>query len=420
MFRERAELECSIEPNSELPSELESTEVGWTRRILLHLRILLNNAWKSVKEEGDRFHYSVWVIAAVVVSVVLLFKNMKVSIEYFQGLALAIQNAAESTLESQRVQEESDLKVISALEKAQTLIDGAEGLFSELLTSANLSNFHPEVQSIVQQLSEFNKFTAGDESSWLDKITNILDEKMGINFASSPTYFSEYSKVLNKTVVVGFLFGTAIGLHAVYTVLAAHKKMSIQLIKEMRRSDDRGSGFGIEQKYPIGRAVFFLGVMVSTALVQQTILGIVVSLVLGVIFTYKGYSEFMQFGGYRIVALIVTIIINQLIIIHLGNKRLSDGYKVKHPVGFLLYMCIFSMLHFVLGIYYALFRLVWLLITTFLILSRLDVTIFANGKRFDNGHNAFMATLLLTRVIQQNIRETRVEESTERDQSGRG
>lgn len=413
VFRERAELERSTELNIAVQSEFEGTNTGWIEKKAQYLKESLFRIWKHVREE-DKFQYSVWVIAAVVVSVVLLFKNMRTSIEFLQKIAYDIQIAAQDTLEAERRQVDSVSKLTNPLEKARALIDNAEEVFSELLATGNLSEYRPDVVEIVHQLAEFKNLTVVNVTSWLDSITTILDQNVGLNFAASPAYFSEYCKVMKGTIVVGFLIGTAIGLHAVYTVLAAHKKTSLQLLREMKRSDDRGSGFGIEDKYPIGKAVFFLGVLVSTALVQQTIFGVILSALLGIIFTYRGYSAFMQFGGYWLLALVITILVNQLIIRFVGNKRLSDGYRVKRPTGFLLYMCLFSMLHFVLGIYYAIFRLILLLFTTLFILSRLDVTIFTTGKRFDNGHNAFMATLLLTRVIQQNIRETSSEEVSER------
>ena len=55
----------------------------------------------------------------------------------------------------------------------------------------------------------------------------------------------------------------------------------------------------------------------------------------------------------------------------------------------------------VVGFLLALYRLVYLLITTLVILNRLDICLFTAGKALDNGHNAFMSMLVLTVLVQE-------------------
>lgn len=45
--------------------------------------------------------------------------------------------------------------------------------------------------------------------------------------------------------------------------------------------------------------------------------------------------------------------------------------------------------------------MLYLLVTTVIVLNRLDVSLFTIGKSLDNGHNAFMSMLVLTVLIQE-------------------
>lgn len=234
----------------------------------------------------------------------------------------------------------------------------------------------------------------------------------------APKYLSSFTKVLNRTIPTGLAIGTLIGLFAVYTVLASHKKMSIQFSEEIAlhsRSgqEDKDSWFGIEAKYPIGNAVYFLGVMTSTAWAQQLIFGFLISLMIALIFDVRGYGYFLNLCGYKLMFVLATVAINQFIVKVFGNKFLTDGFHIKRVHFFFMYMCTFSMMHFVLGIYYAAFRIVGMIVTSLFVIARLDMTIFSHGKTFDNGHNAFMSMLVFTHVIQKNKQHTKPESSVE-------
>ena len=54
-----------------------------------------------------------------------------------------------------------------------------------------------------------------------------------------------------------------------------------------------------------------------------------------------------------------------------------------------------------IGLLYAVWRLLFLVASMILSLNRLDVTHFLAGKQLDAGHNAFMAMLVLTVLIQE-------------------
>lgn len=380
-------------------------EIGPIKKVSLKWACELHQLWVNVREEGNDFNYSVWMITAAFVSVVLLVVGMLISIEWFQSLALKVQLDAENALRIQSREERTEPHANGPRHSALAAVNNAEQFLSELLANDILPERKAEVLQIAQQLAGL-KIIPLSEATWLESLTKILDEQTGLNLAAAPQYFVDYCKVLRITSVVGFVISTVVGLHAVYVNLATHKSMGMQLTKELR-SYQGGHGSGIEDMYPIGKAVYLLGVMTSTALAQQAILGGLISLLLGVVFNYKGYSAFMHFCGYWLLVVILTIVFNRLIVLFVGNRLHSDGFRIKNPRGFLFYMCIFSMLHFVLGVYYAAIRISWLLITTIFTISRLDITLFSSGRKLDNGHNAYMATLLLTGVIHGNIRQMR-------------
>lgn len=411
VLMERMKSEKGLGVDPDLHTIPEEENVGPTQQKLISFASFFRQIWDNVREEGDRFKYSIWMIAAVVVTVTLLLENSISLTLKLADMASAVGEKAESELQKRDQQLEQKTAGLGA-ESLFTALTHVDAVITKLLADSDVSKYHKELLDVGQGLALLGNHTESKDT-WIEGLTATIDEYTGINFLSLPEYFADYCRVLQGTSVVGVFIGTMIGLHAVYTVLATHKRMSLRLFEHMRRSGERGSGFGIEDKYPIGRAVFFLGVMVSTTLVQQTIFAVIISLLLGIVFNFRGYEAFMQFCGYWLLVVILIILVNSLIVKHVGNRKLSDGFRIKHPRGFLVYMCVFSMLHFVLGIYYAVFRIVWLLVTTLFIISRLDITVFANGKRFDNGHSAFMATLLLARVTQQDLRYTSDQEGNE-------
>lgn len=360
--------------------------------------------WQDVKEEGNKFRYSAWVIAAVAVTGVLLLNYMVGSILYFQDLAQEVQLAAEKTLQIYDEQVKKTEPILGAPEPSHRNLTDANVILQKLLAKSSLSDENRvEVLKLGLQLASARNVTSSD-IAWMDSLRNIVAKRIKFDPIAISKYFVDYCEVLQGTVVVGFLIGTMIGFYAMYTVLATHKRMSLQLTQEMRASSGKGSGFGIENKYPIGNAVHFMGVMVSTALIQQAIFGVIISLGLGAVFNFRGYAALMKFCGYWVLVGIVTLLVDAVMINYVSNKYLSDGFQVKRPRAFFFYMCVFTVLHFVLGIYYALIRMVWLAVTTLFVLSRLDISVFATGKSFDEGHNAFMSTLLLARITQHNCR----------------
>ena len=58
-------------------------------------------------------------------------------------------------------------------------------------------------------------------------------------------------------------------------------------------------------------------------------------------------------------------------------------------------------MHLVIGLLYALWRVLYLVVTTIIVLNRLDISLFTTGKSLDTGHNAFMSMLVLTVLIQE-------------------
>jgi len=256
------------------------------------------------------------------------------------------------------------------------------------------------------------------------KLVNITDLKSNA-VVSAFFYVDSIIPIIKYTCMVGYPIGTFIGLHSLYQVLVQHKRMSMGLEQALTAKKSLSTGgvldfegakhslLGIEQKYQIGGAVYFFGILMSTAVVQQHIFGFLSTMILAVIIDLKNFDVLLNIGGYLIFVYLVVLITNFFVTHVIGDRLLTrEGYQIRHPWCFFLYLFTFSMIHAVLGFLYALWRALLLLITTFWVLNRLDVSLFLAGKQLDNGHYSFMSMLLLTRVIRlTNIHQGYIQDS---------
>lgn len=416
--------------STRIKRKLEDTETPFYVKPILRAGNFFYSLWDAVREEEGKFRYSIWILSAALISVLMLFLTMISLIIYLRNATKEIETNASEVVSMQdeiiKKAEEQNMTVpeylngtiVGAIDKIQgalSMLEIVERLNPDLVGRANVTATIDSLQHLIDS-------GAPEVLGYINVSVAHINDQYGTSVYGAPKYFSSFAGVLFKTLPIGFLLGTAIGFLAIYNVLRSHKKMSLMFMEEIRQHAQRGQGddaswFGIEKKYPIGRAVYFLGVMTSTALAQQIIFSTIISVLMTLILDSNGYGYFMHLFGYKVLAVVATILINRLIVVGFGNKFLSDGLHVKRVYLFFLYMCTFSMVHFVLGIYYALFRIIGMVITSLFVINRLDKTIFPVAGKFDNGHNAFMSMLVLTHAIQHDKQKTGAEGKSQKSRN---
>eukprot|EP00803_Ostreobium_quekettii_P003143 evm.model.scf_1528.2 EVM.evm.TU.scf_1528.2 scf_1528:18239-21474(+) len=367
------------------------------RALARHLR----RSWNAVKEEQGRFRYSVWVKVAVVTSLLLQVYFCIKTVEFWYeavGKWKTFKFSVDTALDNVSGVVSDFSSVIDQRIAAAGGIVGASGsiISSELNSTAD---------SIMVAADE----TPGDGLQAVS-VGGMVFFFRGGTIESIFRYVTTLLPKLQVVIFIGYPLALPIGFWTVYVVLAQHKRLFLCLESEVElqqggssedHSPARETWLGIERRYPIGGAVFFFGVLTSTAVIQIQIFGFLLSLVLGILANLANFDVLMDAIGPWLMALLGALLLNRLAIVLLGNMLLSDGLRIARPFWFFIYMFVFSMVHLVLGIFHAVVRIVMLVLTTLLILNRLDFTPFAALKQFDGGHNAFMCMLILAQVIQK-------------------
>eukprot|EP00803_Ostreobium_quekettii_P005990 evm.model.scf_664.2 EVM.evm.TU.scf_664.2 scf_664:9156-11420(+) len=304
--------------------------------------------WDSVKEEDGKFRFSVWMkTSAFACIIVILYTTIRF-------------------------------------------------INSVYRVSVDWESNHSEIRANIDELEAFLK-----GAEWIDD--SIQDF-----FIGGIEYMDTLMPYLRHTVWVGYPIGALKGLHTLYIVMAKHKALSLAVESELLAWDGEGlqgqvglvsAWPELEKKYPLGEAAYFLGILVSTAVVELNLFGMFITLVLGVIINVDELDTVMRYFGYIVVVYLMIAVVDWMVLHILPDKLLSQGYKIKWPRIFFLYMFVFSIVHLVLGALYALWRVFMVLLMSFAELNRLDTPMFRKWKSLDFGHRSFMSMLVLTHLI---------------------
>eukprot|EP00210_Caulerpa_lentillifera_P000310 g303.t1 len=316
-------------------------------------RSSIRKLWLAVKEEPDRFEYVVWVKSAFVTSIAVLVYACLKSLSIIYSLV-------------DQYTENRD-RIINSMEK-----------LDQYLNEAGWAN----------GLDSVSRTTVIRLCLLADRI--ILDSKW--------------------TACIGYPIGTVFGLCSIITVLIQYKRMTLAMSRNLELMKSRITGIEqakrqwmqFQDEYPMFHASMFLAVLSSTAVVQAQIVAVVISVLLGSIWNYKKLYFLFELSGPYVLAGILILIVDVIFMRLLKSSLTADQeYGIKHPRWFNFSIMVFSLVHLVLGLLHAMWRLVYLSATTVFVLNRLDVSLFTFGKSLDNGHISFMSMLVLTLLIQQ-------------------
>ncbi|GIL92886.1 hypothetical protein Vretifemale_20370 [Volvox reticuliferus] len=144
----------------------------------------------------------------------------------------------------------------------------------------------------------------------------------------------------------------------------------------------------------ISVVVFFFGVLMSTAVIQLYMVGVLLSVILAVLTHPWTWHYLMPKIWLYIVAIAAVFILNKYVLIgYVGDTFLSDGDHIYRPAAWLAFIFIMSITNLVIGLLLAVYRIVLLLLTSVLALGKLEVTIFTFFSGLDLAHTSFLAGL---------------------------
>eukprot|EP01026_Neomeris_dumetosa_P011116 TRINITY_DN14048_c0_g1_i1.p1 TRINITY_DN14048_c0_g1~~TRINITY_DN14048_c0_g1_i1.p1 ORF type:complete len:275 (+),score=26.69 TRINITY_DN14048_c0_g1_i1:1-825(+) len=171
------------------------------------------------------------------------------------------------------------------------------------------------------------------------------------------------------------------------------------------------------KRFSVVSAIYFFGIVLSTSAIQMYIFGFLLTFILTVLFSPWFWTQFLAKYYPYILVYVTLLIVNQLVIKKLGARMLSQDQKsIRRPAVWLAYYVICSFMYLLLGLLFAVYRLIYLFLTTLIAINRLDITLFSILPQLDNGHNSFMGMVLMSQAmanIQQNLKKDKSRQSEE-------
>lgn len=353
--------------------------------------------WKKICEDNT-FRFSMWMKVAGLVSAVVLVYNCISAICTLQDFAREVSQYSHVAHIQIQIGQPQDTLVSLGVDS--DVIDT-----SEKMAPAD-NDATPMASSGGQIMEGLPGFVLQHSNLNTDRNLVLIQSRYLTKVAR---FFLSLMDDFIYTVVVGYTISTGIGFCSLYYIFVSQKEMVVKLNNEkemscqgeicLQRFWERS-----RPRYRVGAAVHFLGTLVSTAVIQQHVIGVFISVVLAMAANAGEIFSILDTNRYGAASLL-GVLVSAVVISHfLGNYILSDGLRVCHPRWFFLFVFVFTVVNFVLGAFHGAYRLVFLLLSTFITISRLDVSSFQSTRGLDNGHNTFMSMVLLTHKIQAVVR----------------
>eukprot|EP00892_Ulva_mutabilis_P009432 jgi/Ulvmu1/6861/UM031_0066.1 len=161
----------------------------------------------------------------------------------------------------------------------------------------------------------------------------------------------------------------------------------------------------------IGQSAYFTGTLVSTCFFQLWLGGAVLGAVL-VALLHPSFWRLLRDNIGWVISLAIILawhVLSQLLL----NRYVTDGKRILRPFMWLFAYIGLSAGYCVVAVLLAAVRLVQLLLTSILALSRLDSCLFTVLRGRDRGYASFLAMALMLHSFQQCLKETAAENETE-------
>ncbi|KAG2490240.1 hypothetical protein HYH03_011364 [Edaphochlamys debaryana] len=151
----------------------------------------------------------------------------------------------------------------------------------------------------------------------------------------------------------------------------------------------------------ISLVMFFFGVLMSTAVIQLYMVGVLLTTILAIGTHPWTWNYFIPNFWLYILAIAMVFVLNKYVLIgYVGNAFLSNGHHIYRPAAWLAFISIMSITNLAIGMLLAVYRIVLLLLTTVVALGKLEVSIFMEVFAWlDLPHQTFLAGLHMHEAI---------------------
>lgn len=393
-----------------------------------NIKNFFKGMWKSINED-EEFSHSSWVNAAVISSIFLLVYFGLILVQGFHGfykdLYLPHRNCAR---ENSKV---TDFFLrtagFSGIPNESNQPNAGDGSMSEAATFFQQAAFDFEIAEKEGSISIPTCSGYMLSSEVTESPNNIpkaiyaavvaYEKDREAQESRSPTQVFQRTSIgsvmyvldvvmsnMDWSVWLGLSVGLVVGLFSLLSVFAQYKRVSFAIrsgiferlpadVKQMIERLDDYSELQQHEKwerlfkaYPMSLSVFFFGMLVSTAVVQLAVFGLLVSLLLAVpvsLLDSEVYRILKPFMALLVAFLLTWFLHGFMATKLLGDTLLLDGDSVVHEMGFLLFLLVYTALHLVLGIFLAIIRLLILMLLAFSRINRLDTNLYVAWKVCD-------------------------------------
>lgn len=227
--------------------------------------------------------------------------------------------------------------------------------------------------------------------------------------------------------LIGALVGVAFGFRTLLSVLQQYKRALIaakERIHSGRSRSQYGSIIEMEspnerwrqarffkvisfdhlqwpKTYPLHCTIYFIGALVSTVVLQFFVAFFLVTGILAVLGSFKDvFLLLLPYWGICMTS-ILSLFVEEFVLGFLWRNALADGYNIKYPYAWVLYLLVSSMIHLILGILRAIARLLGMILVAVLRLGRLDVNQYPIFRSMDTSETAFGAMVLMQYQVTQ-------------------
>ncbi|KXZ57033.1 hypothetical protein GPECTOR_1g94 [Gonium pectorale] len=361
------------------------------------IRGIARRMWHGVRESPD-FRYPAWLLAALLVSGYMVIFQYARALEWsgsVKDCILAPSDCATDTLGRY-------LRFAARLFSRSQQVQLSESL-SMLLGTQD------EVQDMVASASSANS------SAFIQNATAYLVSQLTVRL-----WQEGLSSRFAWSSVIGFTLGLLLGLSTLVQTAVSFRRAVRQArrLRVARRMFDRllessgvapgGGPAGMllagedsllanrALKTDVSLVVFFFGVLMSTAVIQLYMVGVLLSVTLAVLTHPWTWTYLVPQYWLYLAAVLAVFVLNKYVLIgYVGSAFLSNGDHIYRPAAWLAFTFIMSITNLVVGLLLAVYRIVLLLLTTVLALGKLEVTIFTLFPILDLPHNSFLAGLHL-------------------------
>ncbi|CAD7700106.1 unnamed protein product [Ostreobium quekettii] len=412
----------------------------WTGHQFERVRHAARARWESVRED-DSYLHSVWMISALGVSGVAIgFFSLTIPLGWAEAVkgyerhrdCLGRHKGLYQDLLLFAGYGDREYYYGRIFEGGETNDTAVESFYHELAEGAATASVHQgndckwprylnELYSVVDTRLEDGAHSGRDSR---DPIWAFKDSTTG----KFVLYVDATIRASGVSVWVGFAVAALFGIKSLLSVLARYKfltQMLVQVLPSRLPNGRQRLKWGsveralasrdsldvrhtrcatweeLNDEYSLSSASLFLGVWVSTAVFQLILIGGLATWVLASLIAWRRLWALVEGLVPLLVVYVLLLLFDWLVKISgpLLDRAVFEDHQLRRPVLWALYTLVRSALGLAVGLLFALWRLLLLMVMGFVNFNRLDKLVLP--LQLDQGHKSLFSMAMMNAMLQK-------------------